>query len=240
MLPRVILHNSISLDGKLENYMPDVALHYEIVARWQADAYLAGSNTILKQEAETPPEDEATTESSSASESTAAFEPPQKDPNDPRPLLIVPDSRGRVRSWHALRQAPYWRDHIALCSEATPQEYFEYLDAQHFEYIVAGRDHVDLRAALEELNMRYGVKTVLLDSGGTLNGVMLRAGLVNQISLLVNPCLVGGNTPNSFFRDPNVEQGVIQLKLTHVEQLNEKVVWLQFSVAPHPYAGRTA
>jgi 2,5-diamino-6-(ribosylamino)-4(3H)-pyrimidinone 5'-phosphate reductase len=230
MLPRVILHNSISLDGKLENYMPDVALHYEIVARWQADAYLAGSNTILKQEAEMPPEDEA------ASESPVVFEPPQKDPNDPRPLLIVPDSRGRVRSWYALRQAPYWRDCIALCSEATPQAYFDYLDARHFEYIVAGHDHVDLRAALEELSTRYGVKTVLLDSGGTLNGVMLRVGLVNHLSLLVNPCLVGGSTPNSFFRDTDVEQGVIQLKLTDVEQPNENVVWLQYDVMNETYS----
>ena len=37
--------------------------------------------------------------------------------------------------------------------------------------------------------------------GGRLNGVLLRAGLVDELHLLVHPVLVGGDTP-SFFREP--------------------------------------
>jgi 2,5-diamino-6-(ribosylamino)-4(3H)-pyrimidinone 5'-phosphate reductase len=55
------------------------------------------------------------------------------------------------------------------------------------DYIVAGDDHVDLRLTLEELNARYGVRIVRVDSGGTLNGVLLRAGLVDEVSALINP-----------------------------------------------------
>jgi len=39
---------------------------------------------------------------------------------EPRPLLVVPDSRGRVRNWvHALAQ-PWYRAIVVLTSRATP------------------------------------------------------------------------------------------------------------------------
>jgi len=220
MLPRVILHNSVSVDGRVDWFTPDIGLHYELASRFGAHAHLAGSDTILSADEETPPED------------GAVFEPPERIPNDSRPLLVVPDSRGRVRTWHALRRAPYWRGWVALVSHATPEEYLDYLKERHVEHIVVGDERVDLRAALEELNVRYGVESVLLDSGGTLNGVLLRAGLVDEVSLLVAPCLVGGTTSRSFFRAPDLSsaEGVIPLKLAHVEQMGDGVVWLRYDV----------
>jgi 2,5-diamino-6-(ribosylamino)-4(3H)-pyrimidinone 5'-phosphate reductase len=46
MLPNVILHNSISLDGSLTNFEVNMILHYEIAGRYKPDAHLIGSNTI--------------------------------------------------------------------------------------------------------------------------------------------------------------------------------------------------
>ena len=141
----------------------------------------------------------------------------------------MPDSRGRVRCWHYVRQQPYWRGVVVLCSQSTPKSYLDYLDQRRIDYIVAGDDHVDMRAALEELCTGYGVNTVLLDSGGTLNRVMLRAGLVNEMSLLVNACLVGG-AARSFFNDPASSNDIIQLKLIQAEPIRGDVVWLRYEV----------
>ena len=100
------------------------------------------------------------------------------------------------------------------------------------EFIVAGDDHVDLRAALEELNARCGVKVIRVDSGGILNGVLLRAGLVDEVSVIVDPCLTGGTTPRSMFVAPDLTspEGVIRLKLLHVEAVREDTVWLRYEV----------
>jgi len=92
MLPRIILHNEVSVDGRIDWIAPDIGLFYELASRWKEDATLAGSDTILKQEEGMPEEDEE------------AFEPQKKNPGDSRPLLVVPDSKGRVRSWHALNR----------------------------------------------------------------------------------------------------------------------------------------
>jgi riboflavin biosynthesis pyrimidine reductase len=43
---------------------------------------------------------------------------------------------------------------------------------------------------------------------------------------------VGGTTPRSFFRAPDLTspEGVIQLELTHFEKLEGDVVWLRYDV----------
>ena len=150
MLPRVVLFNEVSVDGRIDGFNVDMGRYYRLAARWEADATLAGSNTLLN--AYGPEE--------SLEEDDAEFEPPSRDPEDSRLLLIIPDSRGRLRSWHRLRQEPYWRDVIALCSRSTPQGALEYLRARHVETIVAGAERVDLRAALEELNARHGLSLI--------------------------------------------------------------------------------
>ena len=45
--PRVIIHNLISLDGRLDGFPADVGLYYELAARLQHQAVLTGSGTIL-------------------------------------------------------------------------------------------------------------------------------------------------------------------------------------------------
>jgi 2,5-diamino-6-(ribosylamino)-4(3H)-pyrimidinone 5'-phosphate reductase len=229
MLPHVVLQNAVSLDGRNVGFPVDQGLYYEVAYRSQVDAHLAGSNTIIDPNEEIPPE------------GPEAFEPFSQEPDDRRPLLVVPDSRGRVRSWHALRTWPYWRGMVALCSQATPADYLDYLAARHVETIIAGEDHVDMRAALEELNARFGVEHVLLDSGGTLNGVMLRAGLVNEVSVLVHACLVGGTTLRSFFRAPECasEEGIIKLELVDWERLRGGVVSLRYNVVNEARTGAT-
>jgi 2,5-diamino-6-(ribosylamino)-4(3H)-pyrimidinone 5'-phosphate reductase len=222
MLPRVILHNGASLDGRMDWYTGDVGPYYELAARWQADAMLTGSDTVLA----------AYATQGKPEEDKGAYEPPERTPDDPRPLLVIVDSRGRVRNWQRIRKEPYWRDAIALCSHSTPKTYLAYLQERHIEVILAGDDRVDLRLALEELNARHRVKVVRVDSGGTLNGALLRAGLVDEISVIVDPCLVGGTTPRSIFTAPDLtsSEGVIPLKLIQVENIKGDSVWLRYEV----------
>ena len=146
--------------------------------------------------------------------------------------MVIVDSRGRIRPWGLLRNQPYWRDAIALVSLATPEEYLAYLQSEGVEFIQTGGDYVDLQAALEALYSRYGIRTVRVDSGGTLNGVLLREGLVDEISLLIDPSLVGGTSPRSFFVAPDLRSSgnLIDLQLTNVEQLRDGTVWILYDI----------
>lgn len=59
------------------------------------------------------------------------------------------------------------------------------------ELVVAGRDQVDLGAALAELRQR-GVEVVTCEGGPHLNGDLIAANLVDEWNLTVSPLLVGG------------------------------------------------
>jgi len=221
MLPRVILHIGVSVDGRIDWGQDDVGLYYELAARSNAEAMLSGSNTMLAAYAgqETPPEEDLGT-----------------GPKELHPLhvpfLVVVDSRGQIRNWRTIQREPYWRDVVVLCSRATPPAYLDHLRECHLDTIVAGEERVDLRAALEELNARYGITKVRVDSGGILSGVLLRAGLVDEVSVLVGPYLVGGTSPRSMFVAPDLASpdGVIPLRLIAVEQMRGDIVWLRYEV----------
>lgn len=215
MLPHVILHNAVSVDGRMDWPTVDLGLYYELAAQWPVDAMLSGSETILAAYAATP-----------------ADAPAAEPSPEAQTLLVVVDSRGHIHNWPQIRYSPYWRDTIVLCSQATPIEYVNDLRKQGIAHIVTGDDRADLRVALEELSTRFGVKAIRVDSGGALNGALLRAGLIDEVSVLITPMLVGGTTPRSIFTAPDLTSpdSVIPLKLCHVEQLRGETVWVRYEI----------
>jgi 2,5-diamino-6-(ribosylamino)-4(3H)-pyrimidinone 5'-phosphate reductase len=164
--PHVVVHVAVSVDGATTGFEPDVGTYYRLAATWHEDVTLTGADTILAQE-------------------PALATAPRPGPAREGPLLTVVDSRARVSAWTALREVGYWSDVVAVSSERTPPR------AAAVEELRTGRDRVDLVALLDELGRR-GRRVVRVDSGGALTGALLRAGLVDEVSLLVHPVLTGG------------------------------------------------
>lgn len=220
MIPKVILYTAASLDGRTTGFSVDMDLFYSLAQQWGENASLVGCDTLLNAADDIP--DDKTSKVSTARPST----------DDSRPILVVPDSRGRLRSWHYWREQPYWKDFVSLCTQSTPPDHVEYLKRKGIKTITTGTEHVDYRQALEELNGQFGTTIVRVDSGGTLNGVLLRAGLVDEIHLLVHPTLVGGTSQKTFFRDACPEQaGEIALKFVKSELHSERILLLSYGVA---------
>ena len=225
MKPRVIIHNAVSIDGRIDGFPPDIGLFYGLASRWGEDATLAGADTMIAAEAMTGDEAPGT----------------NADDSDHRPLLAVVDSRGRVRSWSRWRGAGLWGRMVSLCSESTPEDHLSYLHTEGVDALVEGGDRVDLGRALEQLADRFEVRTVRVDSGGTLNGALLRAGLVDEVSLLVHPYLVGGTLPRSLYRAEDLAPGAeaVPARLSSVEEVAEGLVWLRYEVSAgwRPHTG---
>lgn len=224
MIPLVILYNAVSLDGRITGFDVDVELYYELASKWDVDAVLMGSNTVLTgfgvKAGETIPE------------SDDAFQPREKDPDDKRPILVVPDSKGQIRIWSEILKLPYINDVLVLCSRSTPREYLDFLDERYIDYLVVGYQQVDLENALEELNTKFGVKKVRVDSGGVLNGILLRQGLADEIHLLVHPELVGGTINNSIFQTPGTDDELesIKLYLEGMEKIKDDIIYLRYRI----------
>ncbi len=230
MLPQVIMHNLVSIDGRISGFQPNLGLHYGIAGRLGCDAHLAGSNTILAlpgESTEVTADDHGPGE---AREPDQQYDAAEQSTGDSATggLLVIPDSRGRVRTWRSLLRQGFWNRGIALCSRSTPSEHFDRLRAARVETIVAGDEKVDVRRALEELHARFNVHKVLLDTGPILAGVMLAAGLVTEISLVISPHLVGGAAENMFSKLVLPGGGATSAKLVNAEQVADGYAWLRY------------
>ena len=221
MLPHVILYNAVSLDGQITGFNADVELYYELASKWDIDAVLMGSNTVLTGFEAEPGE--------IREEDLESLVNREKDPEDSRPFLVIPDSKGQIRIWNELFKMPYLRDIIVLCSKSTPEEYMDFLNERNIEYLIAGEKQVDLKDAMKRLNSEYGINSIRVDSGGILNGVLLNEGLADEIHVLIHPELVGSVNKSSIFicKDLN---NTIKLKLAHINKLKDDIIWIKYDI----------
>jgi 2,5-diamino-6-(ribosylamino)-4(3H)-pyrimidinone 5'-phosphate reductase len=79
---------------------------------------------------------------------------------------------------------------------------------------------------LEELNRKYGVKTVVTDTGGVLASVLLEQEMADEVQLLVSTEIVGKNAVH-LFRSLNKK---VKMELTKSEVLDKNHVLLSFNV----------
>jgi riboflavin biosynthesis pyrimidine reductase len=122
---------------------------------------------------------------------------------------------------------------VALCAERTPAGHLGLLRAAGVSAIIAGDERVDLRRTLEALADGYGVRTVRVDAGGALVGALLRQGLVNEVSVIIEPRLVGGESHCWLVHAPDAGPGdVVALALRELKRLDDYALWLRYEVVP--------
>lgn len=99
-------------------------------------------------------------------------------------------------------------------------------------YFFAGQDRLDLGGVLEWLNRELGIKRLLIEGGGHLNGAFLRAGLIDEISVAVCPAIDGAQGAPSVFDSSAAESEqrapLSAMQLSSCEVLEGGAVWLRY------------
>lgn len=80
---------------------------------------------------------------------------------------------------------------IAVLGETVSEAYLSHLRENGVSYLFAGKDGRDLQKAMEILYRDFGQQTILLEGGGMINGAFLKAGLIDELSIMVYPALTG-------------------------------------------------
>ena len=122
-------------------------------------------------------------------------------------------------------------DHVvAILSERVSDAYLAFLRERGVSYLLAGRRQIDLPLALEKVGARFGVCTLMLEGGGRINGAMLGAGLVDEVSLLVAPVADGRMGTPALFDFDGEGNTPRRLALDGVERRADDVLWLRYRV----------
>lgn len=196
MKPHVICLMACSVDGRTlpSRWRPKVASPFERVHDELAgDAWLVGR--VTGQEfAKGKPYTAATNE-------TFPREP-WFARRDAIAYGVVIDAHGKI-GWG---RADIGGDPIVVVlSEAVSDAHLAGLRAEGVSYIFAGKSRVDLALALEILNRELGVRRLLVEGGGAINGAFLREGLIDELVLLLCPTVDGAKGAPSLFDSSDAE-----------------------------------
>jgi riboflavin biosynthesis pyrimidine reductase len=228
MKPHVICHMVASIDGRIlpKRWRPQevsaTTAYERIHDQLEGDAWLVGRVTGQEfAKAKTYPE---------ATDQTFAREP-WLAIKHAGVWAIVLDAHGKI----AWGRSDIGGDRIVVVLTASVSDaHLAGLRADGVSYIFAGDGALDLTAALETLNRELGVKRILVEGGGVTNGSFLRAGLVDELSLIVMPVVDGANGAPSVFHsgeaDIDVSAPVKAMDLIWHETLEQGAVWLRYGL----------
>ncbi|MGO7860160.1 RibD family protein [Rhizobium leguminosarum] len=123
-------------------------------------------------------------------------------------------------------------DHVVvLLGSEVPDSHLAELAADGVSYAVSDTEEIDVGAMLELLAEKLGISRVLLEGGANVNGFLMVAGLVDELSLIVAPALEGkrGSDRVIEFGDEGLA-GKVELSLLSCETLGHGAVHLRYSV----------
>lgn len=117
---------------------------------------------------------------------------------------------------------------MIITSESAPKEYIDYLNAHHVSWIATGKDHIDLKRAMEIAGDQFGIKHLAVVGGGHINAGILAAGVVDEISLVVGPGIDGRAGATAVFDGLQKSAKPISLKLKDVKSYRDGALWLRY------------
>ena len=188
MRPYVILNAAMTLDGKIATQTgssnisgeEDLKRVHEI--RKQCDGIMVGIGTVL------------------ADDPRLTVHKIDANPED-NPVRVVVDSKCRTPIDARITNADA-KTIIACANEFKDDfiksEKYEVFKKRGVKFFWSGDERVDLTSLMSYLH-EEGIEKLMLEGGSTLNFSMIKAGLIDEISICVAPMVVGGANAKTFF-----------------------------------------
>jgi riboflavin biosynthesis pyrimidine reductase len=232
MKPHVVCHMMVSLDGRIHpsrwTASPDgdrkawTTVYEDVHGTLAGDAWLVGRVTMgeMSKGAPHPP--------ASPGKVTRPHHFAKRDAGT---YAIAFDRNGKLH----FAKSDIGGDHVVvLLGPGVPDAHLAELAGDGISYVVAPDEAMAARPLLELLGRELGIKRLLVEGGGNVNGSLLAAGVVDEISLLVAPAIDGALGVTGVFEVPETTglAGKVRLRLLGSEALAHGVVRLRYSVEP--------
>lgn len=230
--PYVVCHMMPSVDGRLRTDRWDIPStgheEYERTAdSYDADAWVCGRKT-MEEFADGHWKGHRNRKRRRAGEKRQDFVVPRSDGER---YAISLDSGGKL-AWkeNTVEGDPL----IEVLGEDVSDAYLEFLRKRGISYIFGGRKNgdLDLRLVLRKLRQKFGIRKLMLEGGGETNGAFLRAGLVDELSMLLTPVADGGQGEPALFdvEDKKPAKAVAALRLKSVRRARAGMLWIKYAV----------
>jgi len=83
---------------------------------------------------------------------------------------------------------------------------------------------IDFEDLFFKFNSVYNINAITIQSGGTLNAILLRLGLIDYVSIVIAPCLIGGENTASIIDGQSFTKQSDLLKIKTLELISCKTL----------------
>ncbi len=207
--PKVTLSAAITLDGKIGQKNKHIVLSSKSdkirvhKLRSKSDAILVGKNTVE-----------------------------QDDPlltvryaKGKNPIRIILDSHGTIKNNSRIIKTCKHVPTIIATSEIISKSNLNRLRKLPIDVIICGKNQVNITKLLSILSKK-GVKTILLEGGGTLNRSFLKKNLIDEMIIALTPYVLGSENTINLFEGMSFPSSKIKfpLKLKNVQKSGNEII----------------
>ena len=118
---------------------------------------------------------------------------------------------------------------LVITSEDCPKEYVDTLTKQHISWVATGKNGIDLPRAMEILYDEFNVERLSVTGGGNINGAFLKAGLLDEVSMMWCPGIDGRKGMAAAFDGLTTDVPPTKLHLMSVEKMGE-TIWAKYKL----------
>lgn len=221
--PYVICHMLPSIDGRIvlrDWKLPNATREYEkTAATFDADAWIIGRISMEPYAGKARVPVRKNGEPIAREDFIA--------PHDADSYAIAVDPSGKL-TWSS---GDIDGEHvITILTEQVADDYLAFLQSKGVSYLFGGKARIDLDKVLQKLRAKFGIRKLLLEGGGKINGSFLAANLIDELSILAAPIADGSIGSPALFDVENRRMPARNLKLMSVEKRPGDILWLRYKV----------
>lgn len=225
--PYIICHMLVSYDNKITGgfmFSPEtsglIGEYGRIDREFNAQAWLCGKTTMEEFTGGLQPD--GTIKAKFSKEDYVA----KKDVGQ---YVVVTDAMGEIGYAKPYLEKGGRKSYIIeLLTYGVSDEYVAYLRKMGISYIFAGEKELNLALAMQKLKSLFGIKLLVSHGGGYTNGTFLKAGLIDELSLVRVPLAEDNDKEVSLFGKEEVPQPLFELK--SAEKLGNGGEWLRYLI----------
>ena len=207
--PKVTLSAAITLDGKIGQKNKQIVLSSKAdkirvhKLRSKSDAILVGKNTV---EQDNPL-------------LTVRY---TKGKN---PIRIILDSHGTIKNNSRIIKTCKRVPTIIVTSQIISKSNLNRLRKLPIDVIVCGKEQVNITKLISILSKK-GIKTILLEGGGTLNRSFLKKNLIDEMIIALTPYVLGSENTINLFEGMSFSslKFKLPLKLKNVQKSGNEII----------------
>lgn len=121
---------------------------------------------------------------------------------------------------------------IEVLTNKASNAYKAFLRRLNISYIIAGEKSLDYTMLLEKIKNLFGIETLMLGGGGVLNWSFIKAGMCDELSIVMTPSADGSSQTPTLFETKGglADDKPVSFTLKTAEVKENSILWLRYMV----------